>query len=196
MVKVSLYLRTSTAHQNTEMQRVELLDYVKARGWDLAAIHDEIGSGTHDRRPELNKLLESARNREIDVIIVFKLDRLFRSLRHMVGTLHELSELGVEFVSVRDNIDLTTASGRLMIHLLSAFSEFEAAIIKERVIAGLQNARRKGVVLGRKRTRDESAILSLRKDGLSIRQICKRLGCSIGSVQRTIAVSKTHQKSV
>ena len=139
--KVGLYLRVSTIEQNTELQRRDLLAYCTARGWSLLQEYNDSGkTGTHANRPGFQRLMQACRQRQLDIVICWKLDRLFRSLKDLLSTLAEFSELGVQFVALKDSIDLTTASGRLMAQLLGAFGEFEAALIRERVRAGLKNA--------------------------------------------------------
>ena len=98
-------------------------------------------SGSKEKRPELDRLLVDAHRRRFDVILVWKLDRFGRSLRHLVNLLAELESLGVDFVSLRDNLDLTTPSGRLMFQIIGAMAEFERSLIQERVKAGMRNAR-------------------------------------------------------
>ncbi len=152
MKRVALYARVSTlnGHQDPEMQLRELREFAGARGWQIVAEFTDRGvSGSKDRRPQLDRLMDAARSRKIDVLIVWKLDRFARSLKHMVVALSEFESLGVPFVSLRDNLDLTTPSGRLMFHVVSAMAEFERALIQERVRAGLQHARAKGKRLGR-----------------------------------------------
>ena len=116
-----LYLRTSTAEQNSDLQRRELVEYANRRGWEFEILEDK-ASGTTASRPMLQRLLAAARARKIDGLAVWKCDRLFRSLKHAVVTLSELTELGVQFYSHKDQIDLTTSQGRLMANLLMAFA--------------------------------------------------------------------------
>ena len=118
-------------------------------------------------------------------MLVWKLDRFGRSLRHLVNALAELEALGVAFVSLRDNLDLTTPSGRLMFQVIGAMAEFERALIQERVKAGLRNARAKGKKLGRPRTAvDESRVDALRASGASWRAIAEKLGVGVATVHR------------
>lgn len=131
------------------------------------------------------------RARKIDVVIVTKLDRFARSLKHLVSALDEFTSLGVLFVSIGDQIDLTSASGRLMLHLLAAFAEFERGLVRERTLAGLAHARNCGKTLGRPKIRNDSAILKLRAEGLSYTQIQKQLGVSRPSVHRVLKTAGT-----
>ena len=186
-----LYLRTSTVEQNSDLQRRELVEYAERRGWSYEVLEDK-ASGTTASRPMLQKLLQAARTRRIDGLAVWKIDRLFRSLKHAVVTLSELTELGVEFYSHKDQIDLGTAQGRLMAGMLMAFAEFEADLIRTRVMSGLQAAKARGVKLGRPvLVTDEivKEVLELRFNrGLSIRQIVESLNRRISktSVERII----------
>jgi len=111
-------------------------------------------TGALEARPALNRLMADARQRKFDVLIVWKLDRFARSLKHLVTAIAEFESLGVQFVSLRDNLDLTTPSGRLMFHVIGAMTEFERSLIQERVCAGLRNARAKGRTLGRPKLQD------------------------------------------
>ena len=184
--RIAGYVRISTAHQDSAMQKLELDRYLEARGWATVTLYEDRASGTSMIRPSLHRLLEDARARRFDILVVYKMDRLFRSLKDLVATLSELAELGIQFVSIRDQIDMTTASGRLLTHLLGAFAEFESGLIRERVRAGLEVAKKKGVRLGRPRATSPDQILELRKLGLSLSEIGSRLGVSKSSVSKTL----------
>ncbi len=166
----------------------DLERYAQDRGWSIYEKYvDEGISGSQIKRPALDRLMAACRRRQIDVVLVWRLDRLGRSLKHLITTLDELRTLGVAFVSLHEQLDCTTAAGQLLIHLLAAFAEFERAIIKERVKAGLQNAKAKGRRLGRPTlTIDLLDLRQLRKEGLSIRQIAERLKISPASVHKTL----------
>lgn len=186
-VRAACYLRVSTQDQSCELQRRECLEFVERRGWTLAGIYEDTGaSGTTTKRPQFQAILRDARARKIDVIVVWKLDRWARSLSATVTVLAELQELGCAFVSLRDNLDMSTASGRLFGHLIAAFAEYEAAIIRERVRAGLANARAKGKKLGRPRERDDDRINHLRAQGLVYATIARRLGITKSAVYRSV----------
>jgi DNA invertase Pin-like site-specific DNA recombinase len=139
------------------------------RGWQIIEEFTDQGvSGCKESRPALNRLMSDACRRRFDAILVWKIDRFGRSLKHLVNSLAELAALGVAFISLRDNLDLSTPSGRLMFQIIGAMAEFERALIQERVRAGLRNARSKGKKLGRPRvTVDASKIASLRSQGRS-----------------------------
>jgi DNA invertase Pin-like site-specific DNA recombinase len=142
-------------------------------------------TGSKDSRPSLNRLMADASQRKFDAVLVWKLDRFGRSLRHLVNALAELEALGLTFVSLRDNLDLSTPSGRLMFQIIGAMAEFERSLIQERVRAGLRNAKSKGIRLGRPRVFvSESRIDSLRASGASWRAISKDLGVALGTVHR------------
>ncbi len=162
----------------------------------MEEIVDHGFSGGTDRRPGLKRLLALVSSRKVDVVVVSKLDRLFRSLRHLLTTLEEFQSLGVQFVAVRDQIDYTSASGRLFISLLGSFAQFEKDLCRERTLVGLEHARSKGKRLGRPQIHSQGAILALRQEGLSYRQIQKRTGAPLGSIARAIkGVRKSGAKS-
>lgn len=189
-VRVAAYVRVSTAEQSCDLQRRELEAYCQARGWIEVTWFEDTGSGTTAERPALKRLLQAAHRRSVDVVLIWKLDRLFRSLKHLVVVISDWEALGVRLVSVRDQIDLTTPSGRLLVQLLGSFAEFEAGLIRERVRAGLAAAKAKGKRLGRPpRTLDASALLALRAQGLSIRAIATRTGVSPTLVYRAVSKS-------
>lgn len=188
MKRVAIYIRVSTEEQKTDMQRDELLKFAFARNWK-GQIYEDLGvSGTTANRPALKKLLSDVRSRKVDVVLCWKLDRLFRSLKHLVVTLQEFEELGVQFVSLKDNIDLTTSSGRLMMHMLGAFAEFEASLIKERIKSGLASAVSKGKILGRPKARGErdKEIADYVAQGHSWKEAAQHFNLHPSSVQRAI----------
>jgi DNA invertase Pin-like site-specific DNA recombinase len=186
--RIALHARVSTSggHQDPEMQLRELREYAERRGWEIAETYTDAGvSGSKDSRPALNRLMVDACQRRFDAVLVWKLDRFGRSLRHLVNALAELEALGVAFVSLRDNLDLSTPSGRLMFQIIGAMAEFERALIQERVRAGLRNARAKGKRLGRPRADvNEAQVADLRCSGASWRTVAKELGVGLGTVHR------------
>jgi DNA invertase Pin-like site-specific DNA recombinase len=185
--RVALYSRVSTNHgQDPELQLRELREYAASRGWTITEEYTDLGvSGSKSSRPALNRLMTDAHRRKFDGVLVWKLDRFGRSLRHLVNAIAELEALGVAFVSLRDNLDLTTPSGRLMFQIIGAMAEFERSLIQERVKAGLRNAKAKGKKLGRPRVYvDESKIEALRDSGASWREIAIELGLGVGTVHR------------
>lgn len=187
---IALYARVSTVngHQDPEMQLREMREYASRRGWEIIGEYVDRMTGSKESRPALNRLMADAKQRKFDAIVVWKLDRLARSLKHLVTALAEFESLGVQFVSLRDNLDLTTPSGRLMFQIIGAMAEFERALIQERVMAGLRNARSKGKTLGRpKRIVDSARIASLRAQGASWRTISDQLGVGIATLYRASA---------
>ena len=191
--RVALYARVSTfAGQNPEMQLVELREYAARRGWNVIEEYVDHGvSGAKESRPALNRLMADAKQRRFDVVAVWKIDRFGRSLRHLVNSLAELENFRVSFVSLRDSIDLSSPSGVLMFQLVAAMSQFERALIQERVRAGVRNARSKGRRLGRPRLEvDSGRIARLRANGASLRAISGQLGVSLGTVHRALQCSK------
>jgi len=182
-MKAAIYARVSTVDQQPENQLEELRRYVAARGWDAVEYVDHGVSGTRESRPALDRMLADARRRRVDVVVCWRLDRLGRSLRHLVMTLEELEELGVAFVSINEGIDALTPAGRLQMHILAAIAEFERARIAERVRAGLARARAQGKRLGRPpcgRSQAEFDAVA----ALSLRQAARVLGVSPSVVHR------------
>ena len=190
IARVALYARVSTVNnQDPEMQLAELREYAGRRGWQIVEEFTDQGvSGCKESRPALNRLMSDACRRRFDAVLVWKIDRFGRSLKHLVNALAELAALGVAFVSLRDNLDLSTPSGRLMFQIIGAMAEFERALIQERVRAGIKNARAKGRQLGRPRVIvDASRIAALRARGNSWSQVQAELGVSKGTAQRAFA---------
>jgi len=189
-MKAGLYARVSTNHgQDPELQLTELREYATKRGWEITEFVDVGVSGSKDSRPQLDAMMKLAKARKLDVIAVWKLDRFGRSLRHLVDALAELQAVDVMFVSLRDNLDLTTPAGRMMFHVIGAMAESERELAKERIKAGLTVARSKGTKLGRpkvKRERDADAklIRQLRGDGQSYGEIADELGRSKTDIYR------------
>jgi DNA invertase Pin-like site-specific DNA recombinase len=185
--RVAFYSRVSTLHgQDPELQLRELREYAAARGWTVIGEYTDTGvSGSKESRPGLNQLMADAHRRKFDAVLVWKLDRFGRSLRHLVNALAELEARGVAFISLRDNLDLSTPSGRLMFQIIGAMAEFERSLIQERVKAGLRNARAKGKRLGRPRTLvDSDRVIQLRAQGLPWRTIAAQLHVGLGTVVR------------
>lgn len=192
-MRVALYARVSTANhgQDVNMQLRELREYCQRRGLEIAGEYADSASGAKDSRPELNRLMADVRQRKCDAVLVWKLDRFGRSLRHLVNALADLESLNVSFISLRDNLDLSTPSGRLMFQIIGAMAEFERALIQERVRAGLRNAQAKGKVLGRPQVLvDRAKIGRLRAQGLSWAKIATQLGVGEGTIYRARASAK------
>ena len=191
-LRAGLYARVSTNDQQTlPMQLHALRDYSARRGWDIAMQVKEVGSGAAQRQMR-EKLIEAARRREIDVVLVWRLDRWGRSVTDLLATLQELEHLGVGFVSLTEALDLTTPAGRAMAGLLAVFAEFEREVLRERVRAGLAHARANGKRLGRPLTAALQAdqVRKLRRSGLSKSQIARQLHISRTSVRRILSSKK------
>jgi putative DNA-invertase from lambdoid prophage Rac len=189
MFRAGLYARVSTHDQQTlPLQARAIRDYATRRGWTITLQIKEVGSGAAERGLR-EKLLAAARRREIDVVLVWRLDRWGRSLADLVATLQELSDLGVGFVSLTEALDLTTSTGRAMAGMLAVFAEFEHAILRERVRAGLAHARQNGKRLGRPITAGSKAaqIRKLFHSGISKSEIARRLHIGRTSVRRILA---------
>jgi DNA invertase Pin-like site-specific DNA recombinase len=171
------------------MQLSELREYAGRRGWEITEEYTDQGfSGSKESRPALNRLMIDAQQRKFDAVLVWKIDRFGRSLKHLVNALAELGAFGVAFISLRDNLDLSTPSGRLMFQIIGAMAEFERALIQERVKAGLRNARAKGKRLGRpRRDVDATKVAALRASGASWRAISRELGAGLGTLYRAVA---------
>jgi len=148
-MRVAIYARVSTADQTADNQLIDLRKYVEARGWQAFEYVDHGISGTRESRPALDALVKDAKRRTFDVLVCWRLDRLGRNLRHLILLLDELNALGIGFVTLGEGIDTTSPTGRLVLHVLGAISEFERERIRERVLAGLQRARTQGRRLGR-----------------------------------------------
>ena len=197
---VALYARVSTDKQAVDMQTSELKKFIKRRGWKLFDTYIDQGfSGKNTKRPAFNEMINQARERRFDILVVWKLDRLGRSLRDLINTLDDLSSFGVDFISYKDQqIDTTTASGRLLFAVVASVAEFEKDLISERVKAGLANARRKGKTLGAKRKLTPALLekgLNIKKKGLSNRQIAKKLNVSEGAFRYWLKKQKTEQNN-
>jgi len=192
MFRVGLYARVSTLDQQTlPMQMRALREYANKRGWTIAMQVREVGSGAVERELR-QQLIDAARRREIDVVLVWRLDRWGRSLLDLVVTLKELTELGVGFVSLTEPLDLTTPTGRAMAGMLAVFAEFEREILSERVRAGLAEARQNGQRLGRPATaaRKTANVRKLFRQGISKSEIAQQLEIGRTSVRRILAESR------
>jgi putative DNA-invertase from lambdoid prophage Rac len=189
MFRAGLYARVSTLDQQTlPMQMSALRHYATKRGWTIAVQVKEVGSGAVERELR-QQLIDAARRREIDVVLVWRLDRWGRSLADLVATLQELSDLNVAFVSLTEALDLTTSTGRAMAGMLSVFAAFEHDILRERVRAGLAHARQNGKQLGRPMTAGLRAaeIRKLHRVGVAKAEIARRLQIGRTSVRRILA---------
>lgn len=189
MAKIALYLRVSTSGQTVENQRRELTAWAERTGHEIVGVYEDAGvSGTkgRDARPGLDKALKDATRRKFDVLAVWSVDRLGRSLQDVVNAIQELRGAGVGLFLHQQALDTTTPAGKAMFGMLAVFGEFEAAIIRERVNAGLARAKANGTKLGRPKIAGnvETRIRELRLAGTGIKAIAKQLGIGTGTVQR------------
>ena len=188
-MNVALYVRIGTSDQNASMQADELRAYCARRKLKVVGEYQDTISGAKDSRPALQRLLADARARKFDAMVVWKIDRFGRSLRHLVNTLADLEALGVAFISLRDSLDFTTPSGKLQFHVLAAVAEFERSLISERVRAGMKIAIKRGKRCGRPRTPvDWEKIRELRSGGASWTTVAKALGAPRTVCQRAVSV--------
>src|SRR5271169_1585054 len=172
--------------QDAEVQLRELREYVERRGWQLTEIYTDSVSGTKNSRPGLDKLMGDAARRRFDVVVVWRFDRFARSVSHLLRALEQFQALGIDFISLSENVDTSTPTGKMIFTVLGAVAELERSLIVERVKAGLRNARAKGKRLGRpKKIVDASKIAALRAEGLSWAKIAERLDVGEGTVYRT-----------
>jgi DNA invertase Pin-like site-specific DNA recombinase len=187
-MNAAIYARVSTnnGHQSPDMQLRELREYAARRGCEIAGEYVDAGiSGSKDSRPELNRLMADAHRRRFDAVVVWKFDRFARSVSHLLRALETFKALGVEFVSLSEQVDTTTPTGKMVFTVLGAVGELERSLIVERVKAGLRDARAKGKRLGRPRVAvDSPTIARLRAQGQSWRSISEKLGIGKGTAQR------------
>jgi DNA invertase Pin-like site-specific DNA recombinase len=198
-MRVALYARVSTTDQHCEQQLHELRDYVRARSWRVEGEYVDHGvSGKTGSRPAMNRLMKAARQRAIDAVVCWKLDRWGRSMPHLVQSVQELKAIGVRFVAVSQGIDTDESNpmAKLMLHLLSAFAEFEHDLIVERTKAGLLKARREGRFGGRPRAVvNRLKIVEMDNEGYSMREIADEVGVSAATVCRILAVARHRQQT-
>src|SRR5579862_9227568 len=171
---VAAYARVSTLNgQDPEMQLRELREYCRRRGWTIVMDYVDAGiSGTKEKRPELDRLLADAHRRHFDAVVVWRFDRFARSVSHLLRALETFRSLGIEFVSLSEQVDTSTPTGKLVFTVLAAVAELERSLIVERVRAGLRNARARGKRLGRPRSGvDVSEVNRLRGQGASWRAV-------------------------
>src|SRR5579871_4853508 len=187
-MRAAIYGRVSTTNhgQDVNMQTRELDEFIAARGWKLVDSYLDLGiSGTKDKRPQLDRLMADAHKRRFDVVVVWKFDRFARSVSHLLRALETFNALGVAFVSLSEQLDTTTPTGKMIFTVLGAVAELERSLIVERVKAGLRNAKAKGKRLGRPRSPvDAHKIGRLRIQGVSWRKIARQMGVSARTARR------------
>jgi DNA invertase Pin-like site-specific DNA recombinase len=190
--RVAFYVRVSTSEQNTQNQRRELRAVAERHGWEVVRIFEDAGiSGSkgRDDRPGLDALLKAVTRREVDLVAAWAVDRIGRSLTDLLDVLKDLHSKGVDLYLHQQGLDTSTPSGRAMFQMMGVFAEFERAMIRERVMAGLARAREDGTRLGR-RTIEEAAakkaaaVRASLATGIGIRKIASDLGVGVGTVIR------------
>jgi DNA invertase Pin-like site-specific DNA recombinase len=190
--RVALYLRVSTnnGHQTVENQRLELEAIAKRSGWQIVATFADHKSGAkgRDKRPGLDAMMIAATKREFDMVAAWSIDRLGRSLQHLVQLLGEFQALGIDMYLHQQHVDSSTPSGRALLQMSGVFAEFERAMIQERIMTGLTRAKAEGKQLGRRRTKGatDEAIRNLRAQGLGMLAIGRTLGCGTGRVRAVV----------
>ncbi len=190
--RVAMYLRVSTSGQTVENQRRDLDAVIGRMGWRIVAVYEDAGiSGAkgRDQRPEFDQLCRDAARRRFDLVMSWSVDRLGRFLQDLVAFLNDLHTLGIDLYLYQQGIDTVTPTGKAMYQMLGVFSEFERAMIRDRVVAGLERARAQGTQLGRPRVgwMIETQIRKLRAIGFGIHRTAKEAGCGVSVVQRVIA---------
>ena len=187
-MKAAIYARVSTDEQTTDNQVLKLKKVADRNGWEIEAIYADTISGAKSKRPQLDKLMESVMRKEIDMVMVWSVDRLGRSLQHLTSLLSDIESKGINLYLHQQNIDTSSPSGKMLFQLLGVFAEFERSMIRERVLAGLDRARSQGKRLGRPPippiTVDK--IKKLREEGLSLRKIAKQVGISTSKVHQLV----------
>src|SRR5258706_10394768 len=190
-MRIGIYARVSTKDQSCEMQLRDLRSYCAARGFEVVREYIDVGqSGAKDSRPELNKLIDDARKRQFDAIVVWRFDRFARSTKHLLLALEEFRSLGIQFISYQENMDTSSPLGQALFTIVSAVAQLERDLIRERVSAGIRNARANGKRLGRPNANvDRDRILHMRTQGRSLRQIATALGVGYGTVRARLLTS-------
>ena len=189
--KAALYLRTSHADRTTENQRRELERAARRAGWSVVAVYEDnsiSGAKGRDGRPGFDGMLKDANRREFDMIMAWSVDRLGRSLQHLVGFLEEIHALNIDLYLHVQGLDTTTPAGKALFQMLGVFAEFERAMIRERVMAGLARAKSQGKSIGRPKVNGqvEMKVLELRAGGMGIKRIAKEAGVAVGTVYRIL----------
>jgi DNA invertase Pin-like site-specific DNA recombinase len=183
--RVAIYARVSTSDQSPESQLRDLRQFAEARGFDAVEYVDTGFSGAKQSRPALDRLMDDARKCRFDSVLVWRFDRFARSTKHLLLALEEFRGLGIQFVSYQENIDTTSPLGQALFTIVSAVAQLERDLIRERVRAGLRNARAKGKQFGRPRAQvDAVSVATLRREGLSWSEVCASLSLSKGTAQR------------
>lgn len=196
-MKAGIYTRVSTESQSVDMQLSDLRGFAKQKDFKIYKEYCDIGiSGSKDSRPQLDMLMDDARKKRINIVLVWKFDRFARSTRHLINALHEFNHLGIHFISFTENIDTSSPTGKVLFAIISAMAEFERDLIRERVKAGIGRAKQKGVRLGRPSLMNDELkeiVMELRDKGFSIRGIAKKVKVSPSLVHKTLSDSENRK---
>lgn len=189
-MRIALYARVSTKDrgQNPDTQLIPLREFASAKQWTVIQTFVDVGwSGAKEKRPALDQLMRAARARQFDGVLVWRFDRFARSTTHLLTALADFQKHKVDFISLSESIDTSSAIGKLVFTVLAAVAEMERELIRERSRAGVDRARRQGKRIGRPRTGLSFAdVATLIKDGLSIRAIAKQHGCARSTVREVL----------
>ena len=186
--RVAIYVRVSTKDQSVDMQFNDLERYSRERGLNVFKVYEDSGvSGTKETRPALNELMDHAKKKRFDMVLVWRFDRFARSTKHLVTALHEFRHIGIDFISFQENIDTSSPLGEAIFTIISAMSTLERDIIAERVKGGLRKAKAKGRLLGRPKSKiDISKLIEYRKQKMSIRRIAVEMSLSKGTIEKAL----------
>jgi DNA invertase Pin-like site-specific DNA recombinase len=190
--RAAIYARVSTTGhgQTADNQLLALRSFATARGWTVTEFVDSGQSGKKEKRPQLDAMLAAVKARKVDVVACVKLDRLARSVSHLVGMVRDFDALGVDLVVLDQAIDTTTPSGRLLFHVLASVAEFELDLIRDRIMAGLARARSQGKVLGPPRVQvDVRKAQTLLAQGQSLRGVAKTMGVAVETLRRHVSAA-------
>lgn len=201
MKRVGIYLRVSTTDQTTDNQRLDLQRVATQRGWEIVEFytdHGISGSKGRDKRPAFDKLCKDATNGKLDLVAAWSIDRLGRSLQHVVTFLNELRAMNVDLYLHQQSVDSSTPGGKAMLSMCAVFAEFERNMIIERVTAGMARARSQGKTFGRPKTSEAKAaeVIRLREKGSGILKTARLAGVGVSTVQRILAAKRDYISSV
>jgi DNA invertase Pin-like site-specific DNA recombinase len=194
MKRAIIYARVSTKEQNVDMQLIDLRGYAQARKLLVVKEYIDYASGSRNDRENYQKLFNDVRKQKTDTVLVWKFDRFARSTKELINALEEFKALGIDFISYKENIDTSSPAGKILFTMISAFAEFEREIIRERVRAGIEKAKVKGIKLGRPQIPPFTikAAMELKGQGMDYKLICKNLGISKSTYFQMI---KTHKNT-
>jgi DNA invertase Pin-like site-specific DNA recombinase len=193
--RAALYCRVSTGDQNLDTQLLDLREFAKQRGFELVGEYTDVISGAKSKRPGLDRLMADARRRRFDVLLVSAFDRVARSVKHFLEVLDELNRLGIEFISLRENIDTGGALGRALLTIIAAIAELERSLIVERVKAGMRRAKLEGRRIGRAPLNvNREEVVRDRRSGMSLSKVAEKHRISRASVCRLVKQSQNSER--